>query len=311
MQNQQVIVTGGSGFIGQNLVRKFTAAGRSTTVFDLELFPGSKSEATFGVHSIVGDILDFEAIKTAMQGHDSVVHLAAQTEVPTSIENPEDDCRVNVLGTFNVLRAARETGISSVVFASSAATLGRQEPPVSESSVPLPLSPYGASKLAGEAYCSAFFGTWGLKTKVLRFSNVYGPFTGNKEGVVAKFMKNLLDDSVITIDGTGDQTRDFIYVEDLCDAIMMAVESEIGGETYQMGTGQETSISSLAETIVSASGVGANIQYRDARQGDVFRSYSDISKIKKDLGWSPITTLDEGIVLTWDWFKTIYDPPRQ
>ena len=189
-----------------------------------------------------------------MSGIEGVVHLAAQTGVPGSLQDPFHDCRTNVLGTLNLLEAARlrqaEAGHPiRFVFASSNAPLGKQPPPATEDKAPLPISPYGASKLAGEGYCLAYNGSWGLGTVVLRFANLYGPYSAHKNSVVAKFIKDIAAGGQITIHGDGQQTRDFIYVGDLCRAIQLALESEIGGEVFQIATGVETSIAELADAV--------------------------------------------------------------
>lgn len=263
------------------------------------------------IELIEGDILDTALIGKAVQGHDGVIHLAAQTGVPGSLADPQRDCLINVTGTLSLLEVCRSAGTRGVgatlggpkfVFASSNAPLGRQPPPASEDKAPLPISPYGASKLAGEAYCLAYYGSWGLETVVLRFSNVYGPFSAHKDSVVAKFFKNFLTKREITIDGDGRQTRDFIYVDDLCRAILLALEKDARGEVLQIATGVETSILELAALLQEVVGV-ADIVHGKPRQGDIRRNYSSISKIKRLLGWEPTTALIRGLHETYAWFK--------
>ena len=173
------------------------------------------------------DIRNREGLRKIVSGSSAVVHLAAQTGVIPSLEDPAFDMEQNVGGTLNLLEACRIAGTPRFVLASSSAPLGEQEPPIDESKVPRPLSPYGASKLAGEGYCSAYAGSFGLETIALRFSNVYGPRSTYKGSVVAKFIKNILSGIPLTIYGSGGQTRDFIYVEDLCDAIDLAFRPPI------------------------------------------------------------------------------------
>jgi len=185
----------------------------------------------------------------------------------------------------------------------SAAPLGKTEPPASESSVPHPISPYGASKLAAEAYCLAYNGTWGIQTIALRFSNVYGPLAEHKESVVAKIIKDAMSTSQIRIDGTGEQTRDFIYVKDLCSAIAVAVDSQVGGEVFQIGSGTETSINELVSKIQQVSGLVFATTHAPTRLGDVMRNYSDISKARETFGWTPATSLTAGLAETWKWFS--------
>ncbi len=168
----RVLVTGGAGFIGANLVRLLVAEGQVVTVLDNLSSGRSEYIGALGLELVNADILNSEAVDRALVGHDAVVHLAAQTGVPSSLADPRTDCQVNVIGTLNVLEAARRTNVQRVVFASSNAPLGRQHPPATEDKAPLPVSPYGASKLAGEAYCLAYHGSWGLQTVSLRFANV-------------------------------------------------------------------------------------------------------------------------------------------
>ena len=303
MNPQNVLITGGSGFIGRNLVHYQKLLGRKVTVLDLEPFPDTEAKHDRPDRHVVGDVTDPQSIRKAAKGHDAIVHLAAQIGVPGSIEDPEKDCITNVLGTLRVLDAARLAGIEKVIVASFAAPPGRAEPPASESTVPLPVSPYGASKLAGEAYCLAYHGSYALNTIALRFSNVYGPQAGHKESVVAKFMKDILTASQLGIDGTGSQTRDFIFVSDLCTAIDKALAADLGGEIFQIISGKETSFSELASMITGASGYDVQINYRPSRIGDVDRNFSYITKARTVLNWSQAMELARGISETWNWFE--------
>ena len=277
--------------------------GRNVTVFDLQMFPEAATPEDRPDEIVIGDITDPDSINRAVEGMDAIVHLAAQTGVPGSMEDPVTDCFTNVVGTMRVLEAARAANVQKVVIASSAAPLGRAEPPASEDKVPLPISPYGASKLAAEAYCLAYFGSWGLNTVALRFANVYGPRAGHKESVVAKFMKDILADGQIGIDGSGGQTRDFVFVGDLCAAIDSALQFDGGGEIFQVGTGTETSVAELAQLIVDTSNHDVEINYGPTRAGDVARNYSDITKARSMLNWSPEVELAYGISETWQWFE--------
>jgi UDP-glucose 4-epimerase len=299
----RVLVTGGAGFIGANLVRLLAAGGHVVTVLD-DLSAGrSEYLAELGLDFVNADILDAERVQRAIAGHEAVVHLAAQTGVPASIADPRGDCQVNVIGTLNVLEAARLAGVRRIVFASSNAPLGRQSPPATEVKVPLPVSPYGASKLAGEAYCLAYHGSFGLETVALRFANVYGPFSAHKRSVIAKFMQAAKTGRHVVIDGDGTQTRDFVYVADLCGAIDLALHVETCGEIFQIATGVETSIAQLVTVIQSVAGRGMRVSYGPSRQGDVKRNYSEIQKAQRVLSWQPIVPLIEGLQETWKWFR--------
>jgi len=295
-------VTGGAGFVGANLVRHLLTTGTNVTVLDNFSVGSRENLAGLDLDIIEGDILDAELVKEAAAGHDGIVHLAAQTGVPGSIQDPRRDCEVNVIGTLNMLEAARLNDVRRFVFASSNAPLGKQPPPATEDKAPLPISPYGASKLAGEGYCLAYHGSWGVGTVVLRFANLYGPYSAHKGSVVAKFFKDLEHKSKLSIDGDGQQTRDFIFVEDLCHAIALALNANVQGEVFQVATGIETSILELAELIQMVSQRTTDIHHEKARQGDIRKNFSDIRKISKELGWNTQTYLIDGLQKTWNWF---------
>ncbi len=296
-------MTGGAGFIGANLLRPLVDRGYQVTVLDN--LSGGRMECLAGlpVEFIKGDILDVELVNRLVPGHDGIVHLAAQTGVPGSLQDPRRDCQVNVVDTLNILEACRHSGVGRFVFASSNAPLGRQPPPASEDKAPLPISPYGASKLAGEGYCLAYHGSWGLGTIALRFANVYGPYSAHKHSVVAKFFKDMRATGRITIDGDGGQTRDFIYVDDLCRAIVLALESDVGGEVFQIATGVETSIRDPAATLQGVAGKSVEMRHAPARQGDIRENYSAVVKVQEVLGWEPTVTLRDGLQETWEWFQ--------
>jgi len=311
--HQHVLVTGGAGFIGANLVRLLVDCGVQVTVLD-NLTAGCRENlGGLPIEFKQGDILDRNLVKQAVAGNNGVIHLAAQTGVPGSLRDPMKDCEVNILGTLNILEACREEKFRAerrghptnatgprIIFASSNAPLGRQSPPATEEKAPLPVSPYGASKLAGEAYCLAYYGSWGLETVALRFGNVYGPFSVHKTSVVAKFFSDILLEGRIVVDGDGGQTRDFIYVGDLCRAILLALESRVSGEVIQIATGEETSIRSLAELVTKTAGRDVQLDYGPQRLGDVRRNYSDVSKAKRLLDWEPQLSLPKGLLTTWE-----------
>ena len=304
---KHVLVTGGAGFVGANLVRTLLKRGYTVRVLD-NFSSGNRASLTgLDIDIVEGDILDRAAVDAAVAGTDGIVHLAAQTGVPGSIQDPMRDCQLNVVGTLNMLEAARLAGTKRFVFASSNAPLGKQPPPATEDKAPLPISPYGASKLAGEGYCLAYHGSWGLGTVALRFANLYGPFSAHKNSVVAKFIKDIQSTGTITIDGDGLQTRDFIYVGDLCEAVVLALESDIGGEVFQIATGIETSIRALADQIEACMDVDLAVQYGSTRQGDIRKNYSRVDKAREQLGWEPQVALDEGLALTLAWFASSGD----
>jgi len=301
---RSVLVTGGCGFIGVNLARRLRAAAAHLRAFD----NGSSGRIEDGEAAgfdeiVVGDVRDLDALRDAARDCDTVVHLAAQTGVTMSVEDPRTDLEINVTGTLHTLLAARDAGARAFVFASSAAPLGSAPPPGREDTVPRPLSPYGASKLAGEGLCHAFWGSYGLRTTALRFTNVYGPWSYHKGSVVATFMRNAMASEPLVIYGDGSQTRDFLYVDDLCDAIVIAAVRAPGGSLYQLGTGTETTIAALAAAIRRLfTDREVRIEHRPARPGEVTRSYADPGRVCTELGVRAVTPLDTGLARTRDWF---------
>ena len=237
-----------------------------------------------------------------------IVHFAANTGVMPSVEDPRADCMSNVVGTLNFLEAARHNGVGRFVFASSGGTvIGEAEPPIHEEMVAHPVAPYGASKLAGEGYCSAYFQTFGIETVALRFGNVYGPLSGHKNSVVARFIKRAMDGEVLEIYGDGTQTRDFIFVDDLIRAVRLSATTEgVGGEVFQIATSAETTVQELTDKLLPALAAAGledmEVRKTAARRGEVRRNYADTSKAHRMLGWKAEVGLDEGLRRTVDWF---------
>lgn len=241
------LITGGCGFLGTALVKKIQEIGfKNIRIVDnlsvgtrddllsvanfKEVDPATIEGGPFGVELIQGDIFNPDLACAAGRGCDIIVHLAANTGVGPSVISPRTDLLNNVLGTFNYLESARENKIKRFIFASSGAAVGNALPPIHEEVVAKPVSPYGASKLAGEAYCSAYFRTYQIDTVVLRFGNVYGPGSSKKTSVIARFIKETMHGKEIEIFGDGSQTRDFIYIDDLINAMISASRSnDVGG----------------------------------------------------------------------------------
>jgi UDP-glucose 4-epimerase len=323
----RTLITGGCGFIGSRLATVVLATGADSVrlVDDLSVgtpdaFAGlSITEITRGelasrsnggggrAEFVAGDVLDSEFMIDAAAGMDVIVHLAAESGVPASIERPVQSTRVNVMGTVNCLEAARATGVKRFVFASSSAAVGSSELPVHEGRPTRPLSPYGASKLAGEGYCSAYYHAYGIETVALRFGNVYGPGSGHKRSVVAAFIRQALAGEPLEIYGDGSQTRDFVYVDDLVAAIRLATcVTGVGGEVFQIATGAETTVGELADILVRVlgrSGDNIHVRYTDSRVGDAPRNYSDTTKAREVLEWIPQVGLAEGLRRTAEWFQ--------
>ena len=299
----RVLVTGGAGFIGVNLAPVLAGLGLETRCYD-SFSTGRRADAERAAYDeiVEGDILDASALAEAARDCTHVVHLAAQAGVPASVADPLADCELNVRGTLHALLAARDAGVQGFVLASSSAPLGEITPPAHEGLVPRPTSPYGASKLAGEAYCSAFAGSYGLPTVALRFSNVYGPYSYHKGSVVAAFCKAALAGEPLVVHGDGSQTRDFVFVEDLCRGIASAVTVGGTGLVAHLASGTETTVLEVARQVSARAGE-VPIEHRPARAGDVTRSFSDISLARERFGFEPRVALAEGLDRTVAWFR--------
>jgi UDP-glucose 4-epimerase len=302
----KVLITGGCGFVGSNLIRQYVEQGRGEqiVVLDNETMGSPRDLPEIGLEYHKGDICDLDLVTRAAAGCDTIIHLAANTRVIESIEDPTLNFEVNVRGTFNVLMGARNVGVRRVVMASTGgAILGDVEPPVHEGMVPQPAAPYGASKLAGEGYGYAFAGSYGMQVTALRFSNVYGPRSYRKGSAVAHFFKQALDGKPITVYGDGSQVRDFVYVVDLCKGILKAVDADVSG-VFQLGSGRPTSINELIGEMKRVVGPERwpEVRYEDWRAGEVRRTYCQIDKAKSAFGFAPETPLASGLAATWSWF---------
>jgi UDP-glucose 4-epimerase len=301
------LITGGAGFIGANLIRSLSRTGTAIRVLDNLTTGRAEDLDGLPVELVVGDIRDRKTVDRVMAGVQIVIGLAAHTGVVQSVENPAEDMAINVAGTLNLLEAAVAHGVERFIFASTGgAIVGEAVPPVHEEMPPRPLSPYGAGKLAGEGYCSAFWGSYGLKTVPLRFSNIYGPFSYHKGSVIAKFCRQVQARRELTIYGDGEQTRDFLFVEDLCRAISLAMTAQVPfGEPIQLGTGKETTINALVGHLRQV--VGADqfppLRQVPARPGEVQRNFMNISRAWKYLHFAPATDLAAGLRKTWQWFQ--------
>jgi UDP-glucose 4-epimerase len=303
---KRVLVTGGCGFVGANLVRHLESQSIAVSVLD-NLTTGNRSDlAETNATVIEGDIRDRAAVREAVSSADAVVHLAAHTRVVESVKDPTENFDVNARGTLVILDECRRAGVEKVALASTGgAIIGDVTPPVHENMVPRPLSPYGASKLCAEAYCSAFGGSYGMSIVALRFANVYGPFSYHKGSVVAKFFKDYLEGTPWTVFGDGTQTRDFVYVGDVCHAIHKALDAEIDGfDVFNLGSGTETTVNKLIDQMQETVGSGKReVVYEDLRAGEIYRNYTLIDKAKQGLGYNPSMTLSEGLRETWRWFQ--------
>ncbi|MBB4303637.1 UDP-glucose 4-epimerase [Rhodobium orientis] len=301
-----VLITGGAGFVGTNLTAHLNRlGGHQVRVLDNETLGKREHLGDLDVDFIHGDIRDREAVSEALDGIDAVVHLAADTRVIDSIEDPRKNFENNVIGTFNVLEAMRDRGINRFVGASTGgAILGEVPPPVHEEMVPHPASPYGASKLAVEGFCSAFSASYGLRSVSLRFSNVYGPRSFHKGSVVAHFFKQIMAGKPLVVYGDGSQVRDYVYVENLADGIVAALTCDFDG-AIQLGTGKPTTLNELIAAMREVvAPMTFEVEYRDFRAGEIHSTYCDISRARDVLGFSPRMDLKEGLAATWAWFQS-------
>jgi UDP-glucose 4-epimerase len=311
----KALVTGGAGFIGSTLVDRLLAEGHRVIVVD-DLSSGSRSNLD-EAESRYGDALDFVAHDIrepatadliADRGPEVVFHLAAQADVRVSVADPVLDAQINVVGGLRVLEGARQAGARKVVFASSGGTIyGDPDPsdlPVDESHAQVPLSPYGVAKKVTGDYLAAYRSLHDLDYAALALANVYGPRQDphGEAGVVAIFAGRLLDGEGCTIFGTGAQTRDFVYVDDVVDAFVRAADR---GDALlaNIGTGVETSVNTLYEAMARAAGVEATAERAPARPGELDRSALSPQLARRELGWSPQVSLDDGVTRVLDWFR--------
>jgi UDP-glucose 4-epimerase len=304
-----ILITGGCGFIGTNLIARLNEAGIGPIlVFDNETVGCRDDLAGLRARFIFGDVRDRTALDAALEGVRAVVHLAADTRVVDSIGDPLLNFDVNVRGTLNLLEAMRARGITRLVNASTGgAIIGEVERlPVHEELVPRPPAPYGASKLAVEGYCSAYASSYGFSAVSLRFSNVYGPRSIHKGSIVATFFKRILAEQKLVVYGNGRQVRDFIHVNDVCHGIIAALNSRSTGPVH-LGSGRPTSVNELIETmrqVVAPKPIA--VSYQPARRGEVNATYTDISRARRELGFSPSTNLIDGLTSTWAWFSASF-----
>jgi UDP-glucose 4-epimerase len=302
-ESNRILITGGAGFIGSHLASELLKRKYSVVVFD-NLCSGKTANlkeiiGKTGFKFLEGDIRDESKLEAAFYGVDAVIHLAALIDITASVADPASTNEVNVTGTLNVLREAARCKARRLVFASSTAVYGdAKKLPIDENVIVNPISPYAASKLAGEAYCKAFTGSYNLSTVVLRFFNVYGPRSEKSPycGVITKFLQQANNGETLKIFGDGKQTRDFIYVEDIVDAVILAMETQgVDGETFNICTGTPTSINDLARAVQVATKKELPVAHTTARQGEIKFSYGDPSKAEEKLHFKAKIPLSEGL----------------
>ena len=291
----RVVVTGGAGFIGSNLVDALVARGDEVTVVD-NLATGKRENVNEAARFLEQDIRGLDDLDA-----DVVFHLAAQADVNTSVQRPAYDAEVNVVGTVRVLEAARAAGAKVVFSSTGGAIYGDVERPAPEETPRRPVSPYGIAKLAAEEYLGGWNRIHGTRHVVLRFANVYGPRqdSGLEGGVVAIFLERLAAGESTAIFGDGEQTRDFVYVGDVVDALLAAAGRD--GGVFNVGTGEETSVNRLHELCRLVAGVDEPPLYEEARLGDARHSVLDVSLAERELGGRPRVSLEAGLGHTWEW----------
>jgi len=310
LHGKKVLVTGGAGFVGSNLVERVAREGGRVTVLD-DLFTGSLDniDSDTEYEFVEGSVTDADLVSKLVQEHDYIAHMAARNII-ISTKNPRNDFEVNIGGTLNILMAAREHGIEWIVYTSSTAVYGNPRIiPIIEEEAPHTFSPYSVSKLAGENYCRAFYESYEVPATAVRYSNVYGPKQSPSNpycGVVSKFMEAINNDMVPQIHGDGQQTRDFTFVDDAVDATLVAMLSpKSEGIVFNLGTGIESKITDLVEILARLLGKNVTPEHIDRRDIDnIRRRVLNIELIRTRLRWQPQVGLEEGLRRTVEWYNT-------
>ena len=310
------LVTGGAGFIGSNTVDELVQRGHSVVVLDD--FSAGKEENLAEIRNkitiIKGSITDIEVVRKAMHEAEFVLHLAARTSVPRSVKDPLETNRINVEGTLNVLVAAKELRVKRLVFAASSSAYGETPTlPKVESMQPAPISPYGVTKYVGEIYGQAFLKCYGLETVSLRYFNIFGPRQdpgSPYSGVLAKFCTAFLEDTPPVVFGDGEQTRDFTFVDNAVHANLLACEApNVAGKVFNVGCGNRISLNQVLAALRKVTGKPLQAQYDPPREGDIRDSQADISEARRYLGYEPQVGFEEGLELTFGWYRESQQKP--
>jgi UDP-N-acetylglucosamine/UDP-N-acetyl-alpha-D-glucosaminouronate 4-epimerase len=298
----RVLITGGGGFIGSHLVDRFLADGHDVRVLD-NFATGRRENLVHvmgDVELVEGDMQSYERVHNAMAGVDGVLHEAALPSVPRSVADPLTTNASNVIGTLNVLLAARDAGAKRVVFASSSSVYGANPTlPQSEDLALSPISPYAVTKLTGEGYCRSFHHVYGLETVALRYFNIFGPRQdplSQYAAVVPNFITSVLCGRGATVFGNGEQSRDFTFVENVMEANRLALEApDVAGKAYNVACGERITLNQMLDEIAEITGTEAEAQYLPPRPGDVLHSHASIERAEDELGYRPLVPFREGL----------------
>ena len=319
-----ILVTGGMGFIGTNLVKKLLSKKSIKKIIIVDNFYSTskiylKEFTSFSLQNsknykkskqrleiIKANICDKKFAGEITKGIDYVVHLAAESGVDISISNPSRAFKVNVDGTFNYLESSRLNNVKGFIFSSSGSVFGDLPPPHTEDLYRKPISPYGSSKLTIETFCESYSNVFNIDTTVLRFSNAYGSYSEHKNSVVHKYIRNIISGKEIIINGDGEHTRDYIHVEDIVAAIVKCLKKTNGCNSYHVGTGKETSLIKLIKILknlfIKYNIKDFKIKNVEQRIGDVRNNYTSFKKINKNLKWKPTKSLEKGLGDTIKWY---------
>jgi nucleoside-diphosphate-sugar epimerase len=314
LAKELVLVTGGAGFIGSHLVRRLLHDGYQVRVLD-DFFSGKRdnlSEVADNIDLIEGSMADFETATRAVQGVDCILHQGAMPSVPRSVADPLGSNHANVTGTLTMLTAARDAKVRRFVYAASSSAYGDTPTLPKVETMPTdPRSPYAVAKLAGENYCRAFYRVYGMETVCLRYFNVFGPRQDPKSeyaAVIPKFILAMLEGRPITIQGDGEQSRDFTYIDNTVAGNMLAMTApEAVGEVCNLACGERFTLNQMVQTLSEIMGITPEIQYLEGRTGDVKHSLADISKAQRLLGYQPQVSFRDGLAQTVEYFRSLHE----
>jgi nucleoside-diphosphate-sugar epimerase len=312
------LITGIAGFIGSSLARALVERGEEVRGVDNYLT--GKTANLAGYYDQIDfrevDLRDPSAIRTACEGIEYILHIGALPSVPLSVAHPEPSHRCNVEGTFNVLEGARAEGVRRIVYAASSSAYGNQPVlPSKESMRPMPISPYAVQKLVGEYYMSSYWQVYGLETVSLRYFNVFGPRQGADSpysGVLAKFIQQMLEGTRPTIFGTGDQGRDFTYIDNVIAANLLACAApaeKVAGKVFNTACGGQYTLKQIYQLLAKLTGFDLPPLYAKSRTGDILHSQADISAAAEAFGYRPLVGVEEGLQRTVEWYRETLKMP--